>query len=462
MRRQTSSFRIGRVQGYLRGTVWYLCYFENGKRRRPRIGSDLDLARRTAAQTNAQLESGDATLLSFEPIAVPALRQRWLDHHEHVLRSSVQTIDRYRTATDHLLSYLTKHPIKQASLLTARHVEVFVQYLRTIEVAPNGHPHTAKRRLLDKGVKYILECCRALFAYAGKHRHLSPYAANPFSTVEIQRMPIENAKPIVLLTPQEEVSFLEACNDWQLPIFATLMLTGIRPGELCHLLVEDADLEANVLRIVNKAPLGWRIKTRSERVIPLVPALADLLRAVTRSRSTGVLFRQPRCSEDHRAPLDGLETDQLTIEAARRAADSEVQDGATHGRKLALRTVQTIWRDLAAISEDRVRLEFIRICRSIRRSDATAPKLLRHGFATALQDANVDPLIRSQLMGHSTAGAGSPGSGLGMTAVYTHSRPQTVRQQMLTAMTARPLYGVVERRTLAWPFAAQGAAMLCK
>ncbi|MCY2953146.1 MAG: DISARM system phospholipase D-like protein DrmC [Planctomycetota bacterium] len=34
------SFRIGRVKGYLRGSIWYLYYFGNGRRRRPRIGPD--------------------------------------------------------------------------------------------------------------------------------------------------------------------------------------------------------------------------------------------------------------------------------------------------------------------------------------------------------------------------------------------------------------------------------------
>jgi len=33
-------------------------------------------------------------MLSFSPVGIPELRQRWLDHHEHVLRSSIATIRR--------------------------------------------------------------------------------------------------------------------------------------------------------------------------------------------------------------------------------------------------------------------------------------------------------------------------------------------------------------------------------
>src|SRR5690349_11259710 len=88
----TSSFRIGQVKGYLRGQSWYLCYHEAGQRRRPRVGPDQKAARQLAAQVNSQLATGDVAMLSFEPVTIPDLRTRWLEHHEHVLRSSINTI----------------------------------------------------------------------------------------------------------------------------------------------------------------------------------------------------------------------------------------------------------------------------------------------------------------------------------------------------------------------------------
>src|SRR5687767_15912706 len=116
-----SSFRIGKVKGYVRGRVWYLQYHENGQRRRPRVGPDPDAARRLAAQTNAQLETGDVAVLTFEPVPVSDLRQRWLEHHEHVLRSSVHTVSRYRTATQHLLDFVRDvRPVRLASNFTPR------------------------------------------------------------------------------------------------------------------------------------------------------------------------------------------------------------------------------------------------------------------------------------------------------------------------------------------------------
>ena len=62
--------------------------------------------------------------------------------------------------------------------------------------------NTARRALRDKGVVFVLQACRALFGFAAKQRHLPAYAPNPFSM---------------------------------------LAFTGLRVGELTHLLI-DLDL----------------------------------------------------------------------------------------------------------------------------------------------------------------------------------------------------------------------------
>ncbi|MEZ6124819.1 MAG: hypothetical protein R3C49_16855 [Planctomycetaceae bacterium] len=92
---RATSFRIGKVRGDLRGKVWYLTYLENGRRLRPRVGSDRDAARQMAAQINAQLEVSAPTAFSFESIRIDELQRRWLEHHEQILRSSVHQFIRF-------------------------------------------------------------------------------------------------------------------------------------------------------------------------------------------------------------------------------------------------------------------------------------------------------------------------------------------------------------------------------
>lgn len=49
-------------------------------------------------------------------------------------------------------------------------------------------------------------------------------------------------------------------------------------------------------------------------------------------------------------------------------------------------------------------------------------------------------------MGHVAAGSRAAGHGLGMTAVYTHTRPQTRREQLEAALASRPAVAVARDR----------------
>jgi integrase len=435
MSKMLRSFRVGRVHAYLRSRIWYLDYFEHGRRRRPRVGPEQSAAKQLAAQINAQLEVGAPAALSFESIDLVKLRERWLEHHEVVLRSSLHTINRYRTATDHLLRYLEQNPVRHAAFFQARHAEEFVGYLRRLKVSPNGHPNTSKRPLMDQGLQFILECCRSLFSYAVKRRHLAPYAENPFRVLEIDRIPIENSRPIVLMSPEQERAFLKACDDWQFPLFLTLMLTGVRPGELCHLLLpEDLDLDAGILRMRNKPMLGWQVKTRNERDIPLVPVLADVLRTHLSGRCSGPVFQRCRFTVVPDSIEGQTSRGELEKELAGRIKKAAVLIGADLDRRQRLRIAEALWRELGAVDENRIRLEFIRLSKQIGMPASTAPKVLRHQFATALQEGHVDPLIRNELMGHVSECGRRAGHGLAMTAVYTHTRAETRREQLFEAL----------------------------
>lgn len=440
--KKTTSFRIGRVRSYLRGRVWYLCYYEQGKRHQPRVGPDRDLARKTAAEINAQLEVGVQSTLGFEPISILEVRERWLQHHEYVRRTSVASIGRYRAATQHFVNFITNVcPLRRASDLRPKHVEEFVRYLRSNKILPVGRKNTRKRPLRDNSIKYILESCRALFNYAERHRHLSPYAENPFRTIEIGRMPIEDAKPIVVFTEEQERRFLEACNDWQFPIFLTLVMTGMRPGEVTHLLLpNDLDLEGGWLYVRNKPALEWQVKTRIERSIPLVSELVDVLRHVIGDRPHGPVFRQRRCANGYVPPLAGLATKQIELELTRQVSLHENESTKASDRELRDSIAKNVWRQIGAMNG--IGYEFGKLTKRIGLPEVTAPKTLRHTFATCLQDANVDPLIRNELMGHAPASLGIAGNGLGMTAAYTHTRPETKRRQLEDALRRRPCVAV--------------------
>jgi integrase len=214
-----------------------------------------------------------------------------------------------------------------------------------------------------------------------------------------------------------------------------LAKTGARPGELIHLLIEDLDLDGGWMHIRDKPDVGWRVKTRRERSIPLVAELVEVLRKVIGPRAAGPVFLRERLVPELTPLLDS--TRQRMAQAlSRRIEQAERKVGQAIGRAEKARIARGVWRDAGAVKADRIRLTFIRAAKVAGLTEATCPKSFRHSFATLLQDANVDLLIRQITLGH--APAGNAGDALGMTSIYTHTRPETQRQEILRALNLWP------------------------
>ncbi len=285
-------FRVGRVSVYPHQGAWWVYYRDGGKPVRRKVADNKADAEQVAARVNAQLSEGAPTLLAFSPIGVSELRRQFLDSHDHVLNSTVSTVSRYRAATQHLEDFVRTLP-KPPQAHEVR-PEAFAAYLRSVEVTPNGHPNARWGRLRDKGVQFVLETVRAMYTFAGRRRHLPPYAGNPSADLPIDKLKVEDAKPIFVFTADTEAKLLAAADDWALPIHFTLAKTGLRVGELTHMLIDEVALTGGWLHVRNKPPLGWRVKTGTERAVPLLPEVVAVLRAVIGTRAAGPVFLRPR------------------------------------------------------------------------------------------------------------------------------------------------------------------------
>jgi integrase len=148
-------FRIGRVTVYERHGAWWLYFRDGGRTLRRKVSAERGQAETIVAQVNSQLVQQEPTLLTFTPISVPELRRQFLEYHEKVLHSAVGTVSRYRAATQHLEDFVAQQS-RQAPAHSVQ-PEAFAAHLRSIEVAPNGHKNSAKRKLRMKGVQFVLE-----------------------------------------------------------------------------------------------------------------------------------------------------------------------------------------------------------------------------------------------------------------------------------------------------------------
>ncbi len=435
LKKRRGRSRVGQVSLYAHHGAWWIYYREDGVVRRRRIGADYENARRVAAEINSQLTSARPTLFSFVPVSIEELVRRWLDHHEMGRNSSLATIRRYRAATQHLLNFAGI----RGSTIGGHEIapDAFVRYLRTIRVSSNGHSNTTKRPLRENGIRFILESCRSLYSFAASRSLLPPHFNNPFINLMRETSGPADGKPIKVLTPVQAARFLDTCDDWQFSVFFALATLGLRPGELTHLLAEDFDHAGGWIHIRNRSSLGWQVKTRRPRAVPVFDEQTAFFRRMLGSRQSGVMFLRRRFFREGKAPLAGLPAERLNAVLEEKIANHSRQIKRETTRWERQQIARMVWRDAGAIRDCRIRTEFMKVTRRIGMSDVTTPKSWRHSFATLLQDANVDLLIRQQVMGHAPmAGCATPG--LGMTAVYTHTRPETYRREIRRALDLMP------------------------
>ena len=461
-KKKQARLRIGSVSCYEHHGSWYIYYREAGKQVRVRVGNSDAVAQCTASLINARLiaagsTSGAAAGSAIDLMALAAdllgikvrggqaaeadvvgpgidvgeLRRHFLDHHEHVAHSALSTVSRYAAATQHLVDYCRSVSNSDAIAIDAA---AFTAYLRRIQVSPNGHSRTIKRRLMDKGIRFILETCRAMFRFGQRFGHLPKALDNPFSELGLKQIRVRTARPHFVFTAEQAQDFLRTASLWSFAIHFTLATTGMRPGELAHMLVDDVDLTGGWIAIRNKPEMGWMIKTGRERRVPIAPELAVVLRHLIAGRSGGPVFLRPKADPD-KAWLMTATAARMRIEVQRRL-DAAVVDG---GRELTRREERkiraTIWRDAGAIDTDAIRVSVIRTAKAAG-IEATCPKSWRHTFATLLQEAGVDLLIRQEVLGHKPLAAEK--SALGMTSVYTHASPLLVQREIDRALRLWP------------------------
>jgi integrase len=212
-----------------------------------------------------------------------------------------------------------------------------------------------------------------------------------------------------------------------------LAKTGLRVGELVHLMIEDVDLEGGWLH-VRCTPELWETKTRRERQVPLLVELIAVFRRVIRDRTAGLVFRRQLFQGGRSSPA-GADRQRLMRLFRIRVTEAETDRDQTLSREQTARIARGIWHDAGAVRADAIRNSFIQLAQIIGLADVTCPKSWRHTFATLLQDAYVDPLVRQLTLGHQPAiGTGA----LGMTAQYTHTRGATQRRQILAALQEWP------------------------
>lgn len=127
-----------------------------------------------------------------------------------------------------------------------------------------------------------------LKAMFNKAIHWGYLSQNP--TKNIKKLPDITKKLPRFLSLEEINAVLKECPSWFYNIIVTLILTGIRIGELVNLTRNDINFKQRRIHIQSKD--GWTPKTYEIRTIPMHPLVMDILKKLP--KNTKYVFTSPK------------------------------------------------------------------------------------------------------------------------------------------------------------------------
>jgi hypothetical protein len=381
-----------------------------------RVDGDLVSALSRAREIDRRLaDYKTAGLAGTSPLSHPDLVGAYLEdlgRRADAGEIAAGTVDRYRAALAHYLVFCGEPVVRKGWPYAARANRdfrlAFAAHLATRAVRPNGRAGAAPRPMRATG--FVLDAVRALYAWAAdpdRGRLLSDGFRNPFERASAARS-IAPRDPLAApdVTTAMAVELVNACDRYQLRLFAPMVLFGLRAAEPCFLFAED--LTADWLAVPNRPALAVLTKGRRDKWFPLVPALAPLWDLLRAGLAGGLLFHRRAVGEGReRPPLAGRSADGLTDEYRRRLTK---QSHSTARVRQQVR--DQVFRDAGGITYDDVEGEFKRLAGRLSWPPAATPKDLRHLFATTMTDAGVTDGYLKYLMGHAP--------GRGALAAYVH------------------------------------------
>ncbi len=78
------------------------------------------------------------------------------------------------------------------------------------------------------------------------------------------------------ITSEDLKRFFGCCTDAERRLFMSILLTGMRKGEVEHLTWDDISFELAIIFIQGKPDMQWKPKA-DERIVPISPILNDVL-----------------------------------------------------------------------------------------------------------------------------------------------------------------------------------------
>jgi integrase len=270
--------------------TWYVFYYDlRGKKIRLRIGPNKRIAALAKGDVEARLAKQRGGLLDpdreLKRLSLDAFRER-LSGFLNTENKSPKTISRYGGVFGQFHEFVkTNEPyLRYLDQVDAPLIERFKDHRRRSRITRNGHPNAptlegVSARTLNNELTYL----HSVFNLAKRRGFVHK---NPFE--EVTKVNGQKRKHYEPLSRQQIANLLNAADDVFRPILLTLLLTGIRTGELLNLEWDDVDFDRDEIHI--RAKEDWQPKDKEPRGIPLHSQLKPALQKLKKRSDSKYVF----------------------------------------------------------------------------------------------------------------------------------------------------------------------------
>lgn len=431
-----------KVRLYARGDHFILQFWDPGAKRTlsVRVEGDLIDAVAEARKVEARLTNFKTAGRTNRKLDHEQLVDRFLaDLHRRADAGEVaaMTVTRYSTALRHYRTFCERAEIRK-TFPTATGVNREFRLAFAAMMATKAQCNNDGNRATGVQSGPVFDALRAMFHWAADPERgglLPDGFRNPFDQAErsIRKAACDLFGEPDITVPMA-VDFLQACDDYQLPLFATLIFYGLRAAEPIYLFREH--LEGTWLKVNCLPDLDYLTKGRRDKRFPLVPPLDRLLCI---DKGKGLLFpRRGVLQKSKAAPLYGISLVELAEEYRHR---SRATSATSAVERLQLR--EQVLHDAGGLNYDRIEHEFQSVAHRLHWPRAATLKDFRHLFSTCLENSGVPEFYRRYFMGQSP----------GKSAIVTYTHLNELEKQFSKAADGplAPMTEVVRRRSMILP-----------
>lgn len=308
----------------------------------------------------------------------------------------------------------------------------FEAFLKNQLVHANGRLGSKRRPRKDG--RFERERAAALIAWAAdpdRGNLLPDSFRNPFHRKgDHARCVVADPATQPDITIPMATEFFDACDDWQLRLFAPLLLCNLRAAEPVYLFHED--LEREFLHVRCKPQIGYLTKGRRDKRIPLIEPVKSLLN--DSGHQGGLIYlRRKVCDGTEIAKLMGVPVNRLAqhyqLRCQRASADAAARE----------RIRDELLHEAGALNYDQIEGEFSKLAKSLQWPKVATLKDLRHLFLTSMNNAGMSDSYRQYFAAQAQTQA----------AVSRYTHLDALREQYLPAVCKEfaPVLEVLERRT---------------